>query len=604
MMRPNRVKKQTGAFYTPSFIVDFMVERVFYHLQENNKLALDSFIDFQNSILKLRFCDPAIGSGNFIVGLLNKLNSILIGFDSVDNEEKNEFFHHFASSNIYGIELDKESLDICKNILKEQYPLLKNSDLPNLKCGNSIVSLDAFDILGIKKAEKLNPFSWKDNFGENNKFDVIIGNPPYFNLKKMVLVDENAQILYDYLKSSHLWKNFFRSSSDIYYYFVKKSIDMLNMGGILSFIIPNYWIENKYADKLREDLLKRNILEIVDLEGNKIFKDEGKWLNISTCILTLEECTPSQTFSAAKNFFIESIVQKEKINQLFNEQFFPIKQSYLGKEKWIISPYNEYLRSLETNASMEKLGDISIVFQGLSPGVKDIFVIPKSKVTQYSIEPDVLVPFVTNSDVQKWFITEKVEKQAILPSKIDSLENYPNTNKYLLSNRERLKSGPDRQKLMKSGKIRWFDYSVYRNLDLFLSKEKRILCPYRSLTTKFALDENGSFAATDIYAILPVESTDIYSILGILNSEFINFWYSLAGKRKGRMLEFFSYPLKKIPIPRFEIRNEITHLVKELLKIVKKSDDSEDDEVKVIEDKLNLEVARMYDFDLRKLSLK
>ena len=604
MMGLNRVKKQTGAFYTPSFIVDFMVERVFYHLQENNKLVLDSFIDFQNSILKLRFCDPAIGSGNFIVGLLKKLNSILIGFDSVENEKKNEFFHHFASSNIYGIELDKGSLDTCKNILKEQYPLLKNSDLPNLKCGNSIVSLDALDILGIKKAEKLNPFSWKDNFGENNKFDVIIGNPPYFNLKKMVLIDEDAQILYDYLKSSHLWKNFFRSSSDIYYYFVKQSIDMLNVGGIFSFIIPNYWIENKYADKLREDLLKRNILEIIDLEGNKIFKDEGKWLNISTCILTLEESHPSQTFSAAKNFFIESIIQKEKINQLFNEQFFPIKQSYLGKEKWIISPYNEYLRSIENNTSMEKLGDISIVFQGLSPGVKDIFVIPKSKVTQYSIEPDVLVPFVTNSDVQKWFITEKVEKQAILPSKIDSLDNYPNTNKYLLINKERLKSGPDRQKLMKSGKIRWFDYSVYRNLDLFLSKEKRILCPYRSLTTKFALDENGSFAATDIYAILPVESTDIYSILGILNSDFIHFWYSLAGKRKGRMLEFFSYPLKKIPIPRFEIRNEITPLVKELLKIVKKSDDGEEDEVKAIEDKLNLEVSKMYDFDFRKLGLK
>ncbi|MCE7747177.1 MAG: N-6 DNA methylase [Candidatus Heimdallarchaeota archaeon] len=604
MISPNRAKKQTGAFYTPSFIVDFMVERVFYHLKTNNLLAFDSFRDFQSSILKLRFCDPAIGSGNFIVGLLNKLNSILIGFDSVDNEEKNEFFHHFASSNIYGIELDQGSLDTCKNILKEQYSLLKNSDFPNLKCGNSIVSLDAFDILGMKKAKKLNPFSWKDNFGENNKFDVIIGNPPYFNLKKMVLVDEDAQILYDYLKSSHLWKNFFRSSSDIYYYFVKQSIDMLNVGGIFSFIIPNYWIENKYADKLREDLLKRNILEIIDLEGNKIFKDEGKWLNISTCILTLEESRPSQTFPAVKNFFIESTVQKEKINELFNEQLFPNKQSYLGKEKWIISPYNEYLRSLETNTSMEKLGNISKVFQGLSPGVKDIFVIPKSKVTQHSIESDVLVPFVTNSDVQKWFIREKVEKQAILPSKIDSLENYPNTNKYLLSNKERLKSGPDRQKLMKSGQIRWFDYSVYRNLDLFLSKEKRILCPYRSLTTKFALDENGSFAATDIYAIIPVESTDIYSILGILNSEFINFWYSLAGKRKGRMLEFFSNPLKKIPIPRFEIRDVITPLVKELLKIVEKSDESDDDEVKVIEDKLNFEISKMYDFDFRKLGLK
>jgi len=95
--------------------------------------------------------------------------------------------------------------------------LLMNGDFPNLKCGNSIVNTDAFEFLDQDIAQKLNPFSWENNFGRNCKFDVIIGNPPYFNLKKMILVDDKIKALYEYLKYSSIWKDFFRSSSDIYY---------------------------------------------------------------------------------------------------------------------------------------------------------------------------------------------------------------------------------------------------------------------------------------------------------------------------------------------------------------------------------------------------
>ncbi len=596
MIKSNISKKQTGSFYTPSYIVDFMVERVFYHLQKNNLIVTKSFKEFQNSILKLNFCDPSIGSGNFIVGLLDKIKNILENYKDVNKVKKDEFFQNFVFDNIYGLELDKNSLHLCKSILKDKFPKLENSDFPNLRCGNSIVSTDVFEYLENDKALKLNPFSWKESFGEEKFFDVIIGNPPYFNLKKMILIDDTTKALYEYLKSSNYWKDFFRSSSDIYYYFVKQSIDLLNEGGILSFIIPNYWMENKYADKLREELLKKKIIEIIDLEGSRIFKDEGKWLNISTCILTLEQNNPSQTFSAVRNFSVDSGIKIAKTIKILNEKFYSIKQSFLNHEKWKISPFNEYLHELDINPEMDKLGDIATVFQGVSPGVKDVFVLTKSEVINFSIENELLVPFVTNSDIQSWIISAKVEKLAILPSRINSLKDFPNVQRYLLTNKRKLEAGPDRQKLMKSGKIRWFDYSVYRNLELFQTSDVKIICPYRSQLPRFALDSAGSFAATDVYAILPKDKSDIHSVLGILNSDFLQFWYSIAGKSKGRMLEFFSNPLKKIPIPKFEIRKTISPLVKELLDVVETSDKRGRGHLENIKKKLNREISNMYGF--------
>jgi len=56
----------------------------------------------------------------------------------------------------------------------------------------------------------------------------------------------------DYLKTTEAWKDYFRASSDIYYFFIIKSLNLIKENGYLSFIIPNYWLHNKFSDLLRE----------------------------------------------------------------------------------------------------------------------------------------------------------------------------------------------------------------------------------------------------------------------------------------------------------------------------------------------------------------
>ncbi len=596
-------KKRTGSFYTPSFVVDFMIERVFNYLTEENKLITNTYNYFQKSLGELYFCDPSLGTGNFVIGILKRVWNELKKFKDIKQDEKNTFFKNFSESNIYGIELKPDVLDECKERISFFFPMLSSNSFANMYVGNSIVNNDSFQVLPSEEAQQLNPLDWKKTFHPRNSFDVIIGNPPYYNLKKMELLDKNANLLFKYLKQSKTWKQFFRSSSDIYYYFILQSLNYLSNDGLLSFIIPNYWVENKYGDILREQIVKNQILEFLDLSNLNIFKDNGKWLNVSTCITTIQKCFPTRNVKVVKNIPKTILENHKRRKSTIDKLFFEIDQANLGKEKWVLSPHLKLLKQIEDKGKCIKLEQLAQVSQGLSPGVKEIFVMTKSNSERLSLEKEALVPFLTNKDVREWIVNNENLKIAILPSKIDDLENFPNIRQYLEQNKRKLEQGPDRQRLIKSNKIRWFDFSVYRNLKIFMNHQTKIMVPYRSIHPRFGIDENGSFGATDIYVIIPKLEEDFYFLLGILNSDLMNFWYSEAGKRKGKMLEFFSDPLKKIPIPGTEEKDILIYLVKEILHKIKNSK-KQDYEVKEIKNKINQEVAKLYGVDYSLIASK
>ena len=596
MIRNRNTRKTTGEFYTPTAIVDYMVEKIFDSLAERNKLNTNSFAKFQKSISKLSFCDPAVGTGNFIIGILKWMWRELKKYDNIDFKRKSEVIKSFVRSNLFGVELDPHLLKICKSKVVDQYSFLKPSDFVNLREGNSIVSMDAYDVLN-EDASKLNPFSWDNAFPNTNEFDVIIGNPPYYNLKKMELLDDNVRLLYNYLKKSGKWQNRFRSASDIYYYFLFQSIDLLKTEGILSFIIPDYWLDNKYADLLREFLLDYQILEILKLGEINIFRDESRWLKISTCIYTTEKTKPYQEIKVTKDVPRNLTKQlKTNKNQLSNN-IFQVKQTNLSKDKWILSPFIETIQKLTKNQNLVSLNSCCKIAQGLSPGVKSVFVLSEDEIRKNRIEEDILVPFVSNKNIGRWTLDINQKTYSILPSRIGDLEEFPKTKKYLNNNKKKLIAGPDRKRLLESEKIRWFDYSVYRNLSVFENTKTKILCPYRALNPRFSFDDRGFFGATDIYAIVPNNEEDLHPLLGILNSSTFEFYYKEAGKTKGKMLEFFSDPLKKVPIPTSIEMRKLAPKIKIILEIKNKEGIASKKELESLESEVNDEVAKIYDLD-------
>ncbi len=98
------------------------------------------------------------------------------------------------------------------------------------------------------------------------KFDIIIGNPPYIRWKNLTLKFR------EYFSSSSFWKKRMNGLTDILQPFIFKSVDHLTTGGELIFISPSFWMQTLHAEPLRRFLLSQGVLELViNFNEAKIF---------------------------------------------------------------------------------------------------------------------------------------------------------------------------------------------------------------------------------------------------------------------------------------------------------------------------------------------
>ncbi len=109
------------------------------------------------------------------------------------------------------------------------------------------------------------------------KFDVVIGNPPYvsaINLKKNLGAQE-----YEHLKSFYASA---KGAVDLYILFIERGFKLLCNGGFLNFITPNRYLSASYGKALREILAKeKTLLEIVDYSHVRVFQAAGTYPIIS-----------------------------------------------------------------------------------------------------------------------------------------------------------------------------------------------------------------------------------------------------------------------------------------------------------------------------------
>ena len=121
------------------------------------------------------------------------------------------------------------------------------------------------------------------------KYDLIIGNPPYFVMKK-----DNVD------KSYH---TYFEGRPNIFILFIIKSIKMLNDNGILSFILPKNFLNCLYYDKTRKYIGKHfQILNIIECNNDKYIETQQ-----DTIILIIQKtrtCNNSGFILEIKNYTI------------------------------------------------------------------------------------------------------------------------------------------------------------------------------------------------------------------------------------------------------------------------------------------------------------
>ncbi len=394
------VRKAGGVYYTPQYIVDYIVENTIGKLIDGSTGSPLT----PKEVSKIKIADPACGSGSFLIGAYQFLldwhkdyyiqlkmkngqlkvkgrkDDVLTPAGELTTAEKKRIL----LNNIYGVDLDSNAVEVTKlslllkcmegetkETIEAQTKLFHDRILPtldnNIKSGNSLIDLDYYDnelfpiAIGIGEERKVKPFSWQKAFpevfnpssGSGGGFDCVIGNPPWVDLK-----GHPAEFVKYYFNKFQSTEN----RINLYSIFVEKSLEILSNKGIFGFIIPNSLLYQSSYVKMRKIILKYwNIDSIVRLPDN-VFHG----VKAETIIITINKAK-SKTHCLLYD-------RNDKINSVSEETAKEYKQ--LNSKDWAKNEFSAFdifsndqeknlLKKIETNKTeLSELCDFTL---GITP---------------------------------------------------------------------------------------------------------------------------------------------------------------------------------------------------------------------------------------------
>jgi hypothetical protein len=263
------LRKAEGVYYTPRFVVNFIVDRTVGRLIQGKN---------PKEVAKLRFIDPSCGSGSFLLRVFEVLCEHHVRWltDNPsqrkaelcyrDDQNSLQLTTHLKRqimlNNVFGVDLDYQAVEVTmlslylkilegetRTTLGKQHTLFpKETFLPdlssNIKCGNSLIASDFYadeqlSLLEPTNSSNVNAFDWPSEFlaVPAGGFDAVVGNPPYVRIQTLKEIHP-AQA--DYFK--HHYATAAKGNYDIYLVFVEKGFSLLNKDGVMGYILPSkFW---------------------------------------------------------------------------------------------------------------------------------------------------------------------------------------------------------------------------------------------------------------------------------------------------------------------------------------------------------------------------
>ncbi len=538
--RSDSLTRTIGQIFTPPYISEFMVENIVRLIRKYyyKDHAKPNFKD-------TKVLDPASGQGIFLKYLLE---------------------YNFKDITAYEIDLS------LSDYLETFYPEVK--------------------------------FRFENFLGSNSKekYDIIIGNPPYLGQ------NYNSLVFQDLVRKYPICKKYFVGNMDLFYYFIHLGITKLKPGGLLSFITTDYWITKSKKTGIKA--LKPHIIEdcfllqYIDLSNVKIFKDAQGQHN---CIFVLQKKTATekethQDKAISTYQFLGDRISEEEFN-LHNFMTYTsgLTNNDLNKEKsWNL------LYPIEVKKIIEKiekfcikdnhisfLKDLFTIRNGLITTKDNIFILKKDKNLQVrennyfiKIEND----YIKINELEKKRLKRLYKGKSIKPYGYDQSDNnsyliyfnkdefqnqtaeefnstiikkYPTLTKYILKHQKELKDilinakeNPKDLYFPRRGSFILIENDGKRqekvNLEPYYDNAPKLFFKYISEKNMFGFCSTQYYATSDTYFLWPKSPhsrVDYPFWIAYLNSKLVTFLFKAKNIKIKRSKTKLEYGL---PIPNFD----------------------------------------------------
>ncbi|MDR3232799.1 MAG: N-6 DNA methylase [Planctomycetaceae bacterium] len=285
------VREAGGVYYTPPYIVDYIVQNTIKNLVDGKT---------PKEVAEIKIADPACGSGSFLLGAYQYLLDWHLDYYKADYKKRkvkpkglrNDTLtpgekltaavkKQILLNNIFGVDIDVNAVEITKLSLllkcmegetaaSIENTLVYGRVLPslddNIQDGNSLIDTDFYETqFEFGDEKKAKPFSWQRAFpavftkehGKQGGFDAVIGNPPWVSLNGKFghSIDEN---ILQYLIAKYQGNT---RMPNLYEYFVFRGLTLINSSGLFSFIVPDRLGYNKQFITLRKMILENYRIE-------------------------------------------------------------------------------------------------------------------------------------------------------------------------------------------------------------------------------------------------------------------------------------------------------------------------------------------------------
>lgn len=413
------------------------------------------------------------------------------------------------------------------------------------------------------------------------KYDIIIGNPPYIRWKNI------EPELKKELENNSLWNKYFNSLCDYLFIFILKSIEHLKDNGELIFICTEYWLNTTHSETLRNYMCQNGYFtEIYHFKETPLF--EGVTASFIIFKYIKGNNKNNKNIKLYKYNKEKGLPSKEELEKKSCFDCIDIPH-FQQNSRWILATQEEQneLNRFEIACKREntqlfetelyKIEDFCEIGNGMVSGLDAAFQISDIEILNDEERKKIinvmkaknLTPYKNNGITHYIFIQENINER-------DFEGKYPNFARHFKHHLEKLS-----KRYSYNREIPYWEFVFPRNQKLFERKEPRIFVPCKERISskkyfRFCYASKDCYPTQDVTAIFKKESTkeSLEYILAYLNNNRVFDWLKLNGIVKGAIVEFSEKPLASIPFrpinwksqKEIEIHDKITQEVHYYLK--------------------------------------